>query len=70
MTERSALTVEYECIGPGCAERFTYTFKDDNWGSIVHYCLECGIFNLARCPANAAYVVNISEVDAEEGSDD
>lgn len=66
----NALTVVYDCIGPGCAERFTYTFRDDNWGSVVHYCMECGTFNLARCPANASYVVSISEVDAEELADD
>ena len=65
----NVLEVEYECIGPGCSERFTYTWKDDNWGSCVHYCQECGTFNLVVCPANKAYPVTVSEVDAEEAEE-
>ena len=60
------LEVEYECIGDGCDERFVYTWKDDNWGSVVHYCPECGTFNLIICPASNAYVASITEVDVDD----
>ena len=61
----SELKATYECIGQGCTERFSYTFEDDNWGSIIHHCVECGTFNLAICPANTAYVVEVLEVEPD-----